>query len=76
MANLLVRNIDDKIVVALKRRAGRENISAEALHRMILEEALLSRRKTFAEVIASMPDIGMDADFEREAESGRSHVSG
>ena len=76
MANLLVRNIDDKVVVALKKRAGRENISAEALHRKILEEALLSRRKSFAEVIASMPDVGVDADFAREAQSARSHVPG
>ena len=76
MANLLVRNIEDKIVQALKQRAGRENISAEALHRNILKEALLSRRKSFAEVLAAMPDIGSDSDFSRVAEPGRSRVSG
>ena len=76
MANLLVRNIDDRVVEALKKRAGRENTSAEALHRQILEEALLSRRKTFAEVIASMPDVGTDEDFTRQNERGRDHVPG
>ncbi len=76
MANLLVRNIDDKVVVALKQRAGREQISAEALHRKILEEALLSRRKSFTEVIASMPDSGLDTDFERAAQPARKHVPG
>ena len=75
MANLLVRNIEERVVQALKKRAGRENISAEALHRKILEEALLSRRKSFAEVIASMPDAGTDDDFSRPGTPGRRHVS-
>lgn len=76
MANLLVRNVDEKVVAALKKRAGRENISAEALHRKILEESLLSRRKSFAEVISSMPNAGIDADFDRATEQGRASVSG
>jgi len=71
MANLLVRNVEDRVVQALKARAGREQISAEALHRKILEEALISRRKSFAQVLASMPEVGTDADFERLKESGR-----
>lgn len=76
MANLLVRNIEDKVVQALKKRAGREHISAEALHRKILEDALISRRKSFAEVIATMPDAGLDTDFERKAQQSRRHVPG
>ncbi len=71
MANLLVRNLDDRVVTALKERAGKENLSAEALHRKILEEALLSRKKTFAEVLAAMPNVGHDEDFARVDESGR-----
>jgi antitoxin FitA len=40
--------------------------SAEAEHRAILQEALLMpRRRSLAEVLASMPDVGEDADFER-----------
>lgn len=66
MGNLLVRNLDDKVVQALKQRAARHNRSAEAEHRAILEEALVkTRRKSLAEVLASMPDVGLDEDFER-----------
>lgn len=69
MANLVVRNIDESIVKALKARAGQNGVSAEAEHRRILKEALLMpQRKSFAEVIASMPDLGKDSDFERAQE--------
>lgn len=40
MANLIVRNIDDAIVKALKLRASRNGMSAEAEHRKILEQVL------------------------------------
>lgn len=66
MANLIVRNLDDEIVQALKERAARHKRSAEAEHRAILEQVLLRpRRKSFAQVLASMPDVGRDEDFER-----------
>lgn len=66
MANLLVRNVDEAIVKALKARAGEEGISAEAEHRKILEEVLLKpKRKSFVEVLMSIPAVGTDADFER-----------
>ena len=66
MANLIVRNVDNKVVSALKARAGKAGVSAEAEHRRILEEALLKpRKKSFAEALASIPDVGIDADFER-----------
>ncbi len=66
MANLVVRNIDDEIVKALKMRAGRHGISAEAEHRRILALVLTTpERKTFAEALSMMPDVGRDADFER-----------
>lgn len=74
MPNLLVRNVDEKVVAALKKRAGKENLSAEALHRKILEEALLSRRRTFEEVLASMPNVGEDSDFERVNGQDRADV--
>lgn len=67
MANLIVRNLDDKIVRALKQRAARHGRSAEAEHRAILEAALLkTRRRSLAEVLAAMPNVGRDEDFERE----------
>ncbi len=66
MANLVVRNLGDEIVQALKERAARNQRSAEAEHRAILEHVLLRpRRKSFAQVLASMPDVGRDDDFER-----------
>jgi len=66
MANLVVRNIDENVVSALKERAGRFGRSAEAEHRLILTNALLkTRKKSLAEVLAAMPDAGDDADFER-----------
>ncbi|WP_252180308.1 DNA-binding protein [Endozoicomonas sp. 4G] len=66
MANLIVRNIDDRIVDALKARAGQHGRSAEAEHRRILETALLRpRKKTLAEALKSIPNVGKDTDFER-----------
>ena len=67
MANLVVKNIDMEIVKALKARAGLEGISAEAEHRKILEAALLRpKKKSFAEVLRSIPAVGNDSDFERQ----------
>jgi len=71
MADLLVRGVDEEIVRALKQRAGAHGRSAEAEHREILAAALLRpSKRSFAEVLASMPDVGADADFERVG-SGR-----
>jgi plasmid stability protein len=66
MADLLVRGIDEALVRRLKERAGAHGRSAEAEHREILAAALTApRRRSFAEVLAAMPDVGTDADFER-----------
>jgi plasmid stability protein len=66
MANLIVRNIDETIVKALKKRASQHGVSAEAEHRRILEEALRQPpRKSFAEVLRQIPNVGNDSDFER-----------
>ena len=75
MANLVVRNLNAEIVQALKERATRHKRSAEAEHRAILEHVLLRpRRKSFAQVLASMPDVGRDEDFERVDEADAPHV--
>ncbi|MDL1959265.1 MAG: DNA-binding protein [Deltaproteobacteria bacterium] len=78
MANLVVRNLDKHIVDVLKQRAARHGRSAEAEHRVILKEVLLpSNRKSFAEVLSSMPNVGRDDDFERiENEHEEDHVLG
>jgi plasmid stability protein len=55
-----------KLVTALKERAGGHGRSAEGEHRAILGEALARpRKRTFAEVLASIPEVGIDEDFER-----------
>jgi plasmid stability protein len=66
MADLLVRGVDDAVVRALKKRAGDHGRSAEAEHRAILAAALLSPpRRNLADLLASMPDVGNDADLGR-----------
>lgn len=66
MATLIVRNLDDEIVQALKRRAARNGRSVEAEHRAILEAALIkARRPSLAKVLAAMPNVGRDEDFTR-----------
>ena len=76
MPDMLVRGVDEEIVRALKERAGAHGRSAEAEHRAILKAALARPlRRSFAEVLASMPDVGLDADFERADSAERSpHV--
>lgn len=66
MATLIVRNVDEAIVKALKQRASRHGVSAEAEHCKILEQVLLQPAKqSFAEVLRSIPNVGNDSDFER-----------
>ena len=67
MATLVVRNVDAVVVKALKARAGKHGISAEAAHREILRDALLSARKkqSFVEFLLSMPNVGDDDIFKR-----------
>ena len=70
MANLIVRNIDDEIVKALKEKAGRSGHSAEAEHRLILASVLIMpKKRSFTEIISNMPNVGKDSDFERLEES-------
>ena len=72
MPNLLVRGVDEALVKALKERAGAHGRSAEAEHREILAEALVRpRKRSLAEVLASSPDVGTDADFERIESDGK-----
>ncbi|MGQ0655713.1 MAG: FitA-like ribbon-helix-helix domain-containing protein [Betaproteobacteria bacterium] len=76
MANLVVRNVDEEVVRALKDRAGRRGTSAEAEHRKILAEALARpRRRSFAQVLARMPNVGRDGDFARILARARRDVS-
>lgn len=70
MAQLIVRDVDDRIARALKRRAAAHNRSAEAEHREILRAALLGGQG-FRDALLGMPDVGVDDDFERASDTGR-----
>lgn len=66
MPSLLVRDLDDSLIQALKLRAARNRRSAEAEHRAILAAALAGpKRRSFSEALARIPPVGRDADFER-----------
>lgn len=66
MPNLLVRNIENEVVEALKARSGQHGISAEEEHRRILRSVLLMpRKKSLAEVLITIPNVGEDEDFSR-----------
>jgi antitoxin FitA len=75
MASLIVRNIDESIVKALRKRASLHGVSAEAEHRKILEQELLQpKRKSLAEVLMQIPDVGKDSDFERVQDDNGANV--
>ena len=73
MGQLLVRNIEDRVVGALKERAARNGRSAEAEHREILRELLLPEQpaKSLKAMLLEMPDVGEDNDFTRPDDRGR-----
>jgi plasmid stability protein len=73
MGQLIVRNVEDEVIRALKIRAAQRRRSAEAEHREILREALVPRRrgKTLKDLLLDMPGVGEDADFERPRDLGR-----
>ena len=72
MAQLMVRNLPDELVLALKQRAAKRNRSAEQEHREILKAALQGpTRKRLVDVLAKMPNVGEDADFLRDQADSR-----
>lgn len=74
MAQLRVRQVEEKLVRKLKQRAGEHGVSMEEEHRRILREALLGsavQRPSLKEYLLAMPDVGSDEDFARERDLGR-----
>lgn len=62
--SLVVRNVDEDVALALKQLAALHGRSAEAEHREILKTVLQRpKRRSVAEILASMPNVGEDADF-------------
>ena len=64
MAHLIVRDLEEDLVHALKRRAAERDGSAEAEHREILRQVLRSRRaaRAIKDLLPAIPDVGTDAD--------------
>ena len=58
MAQLLVRDLEDAVIQALKQKAAEDGTSVEEAHRRILRVALLSKKpkKGFKEFLLEMPD--------------------
>jgi plasmid stability protein len=73
MAQLIVRNLEEELVKKLKRRAVEHGRSAEAEHREILRRALFPERggRSLKDLLAAMPPVGRDEDFERRDDLGR-----
>jgi plasmid stability protein len=72
MAQLIVRNVEEAVVRALKVRAAQKGRSAEAEHRELLRQALLGRpRRGFKELLRAMPDVGGEELFARSRSRAR-----
>jgi plasmid stability protein len=66
MADPLTRGLDKEVAWTLGTRVPAQGSSVDAEHHTILQEAVTTpRRRSLAEVLASMPDVGNDADFAR-----------
>lgn len=68
MPQLIVRQIEEKVVKKLKERAGQHGVSMEEEHRRILRGALVGasrKKRSFKEFLLAMPNVGEDRDFER-----------
>lgn len=76
-SQLIVRNLEDEIVDALRRRAAQHGRSAEAEHREILRAALAPKPRTsLKKHLLAIPKAAADEDdedftFEHRKERGR-----
>lgn len=66
MPQLLIRDLDDQIVKALKRQAAANGRSTEAEHCEILRAHLTkaTKKRSLKKVLAKMPDFDDDALFD------------
>jgi antitoxin FitA len=69
MAQLLVRDLENEVVQALRQKAAEEGTSVEVSHRRLLRAALLSPKpeKTFKEFLLERPRGGQDSVFDRHS---------
>jgi len=72
MPQLIVRNLERRVVAALKARAASRGRSAEAEHRAILEHALLGTppAQDFKAFLRSIP-AGAELRLRRSRDRGR-----
>ena len=72
MSQLIVRNLEPRVVAALKVRAASRGRSAEAEHRAILESVLLGQGPApdFKAFLRSIPDAP-DLRLRRSRDRGR-----
>ncbi len=62
---LILHGVSDDDVLVLNQLAASAGKTAEAMHLDILKSALqCSKRRSFAEVLWSMPNVGEDSDFD------------
>lgn len=76
MSKLTIQDIEPEILTKLTILAQQHQRSVEEEHRAILREALLKRddsrfQPSFATFLASIPNVGIDSDFERGLDSIR-----
>jgi len=74
MAQLIVRQVEERVVKKLKARARLHGVSMEEEHRRILREALLGKaekRPSFRDYLLEMHDIRADSIFDRAKDKGR-----
>ena len=72
MTQLIVRELDQAVVRALRIRAAEKGVSAEAEHRAILRDVLLRQTsRPFKKALLAVPSLIRDGDFERERDLGR-----
>ena len=60
MPQLIVRQIEEKVVTKLKAQAGQHGVSMEEEHRRILRQALLGKtagQLSFKEALLAMPNV-------------------
>ena len=64
-ANSILRNVNEEVALARKELAEPNAGSTKAEHREILKAALKRRRrKRVTDILANMPDVGDDLDFD------------
>ena len=65
---LTLTDVDEDIVVALKKRATAHGRSLRDEHLEILKNALQGiKKRPLDDILRNMPDVGTDSDFDRHA---------